>query len=112
MSSDGGFNWSQSGLSTDAFGVDYSDPTWSGVSPDFDSDPDNSDWQIRLFNLNNFEGRHVIIRMGFDRLSTSCYRNTGDCHDRPAVNNPTLALKDGYYDGWWIGLMQMGNIGP
>lgn len=111
VSSDGGFTWSQNGLSTDAFSVNYSNPTWNGTSTDFDAQPDNSDWQVMLFNLNSFEGRHVIIRMRFDRLNTSCYSNH-DCDDDRAIANPTLALKDGYYDGWWIGFMRMGKTGP
>jgi hypothetical protein len=91
--------------------VNYSGATWNGVSSGFDSQPDSSEWQVRQFNLNSFEGRHVIIRMRFDRLGTSCYRNNNPCHDGPALDNPTLALKDGYYDGWWIGFMRMGKVG-
>lgn len=111
VSSDGGFTWSQTNLSKDAFGVNYSGATWDGVSSGFDNQPDSSAWQVRQFNLNSFEGRHVIIRMRFDRLGTSCYRNNNPCHDGPALDNPTLALKDGYYDGWWIGFMRMGKVG-
>ena len=111
VSSDGGFTWSQTNLSKDAFGVNYSSPTWDGVSSGFDAQPDNSDWQSRQFNLNSYEGRHVIIRLRFDRLNTSCYSNH-DCDDSSAIADPSLALKDGYYDGWWIGMMRMAKVGP
>ena len=111
VSSDGGFNWSKTNLDKNAFGVNYSNPTWGGVSSGFDAQPDSSDWQVKQFNLNSYEGRHVIIRLRFDRLNTSCYSNH-DCDDSAAYANPDLALKDGYYDGWWIGFMRMGRVGP
>src|SRR5690606_6176175 len=43
VSPDGGFTWSQSNLSSNAFGVDYSNPNWDGVSSGFNNDPYNSD---------------------------------------------------------------------
>jgi hypothetical protein len=116
VSSDGGFTWSQTNLSKNEFGVDYSGATWDGISSGFNAQPDASEWQIRQFNLNSYEGRHVIIRMRFDRLNTSCYRYNGNaddpCDDSAALNDPNLALKDGYYDGWWIGLIRIGRVGP
>ncbi|MBK8135945.1 MAG: hypothetical protein IPK52_08905 [Chloroflexi bacterium] len=112
VSSDGGFTWRQTGMDTDVGAID-------AVSPNFDGEtgltnPDTDAWQVRLFNLNSFEGSYVLLRMRLDRISTYCWTRN-DCDNSDVVGwngdgvggNPSLPLKDGYYDGWWVAVVRV-----
>lgn len=43
----------------------------------------------------------MIIRFRLDRQTTFCV-TPNDCDNSDAEGNPSLALVDGYYIGWWI----------
>ncbi|MEB2367369.1 MAG: hypothetical protein OZ933_14910, partial [Chloroflexota bacterium] len=63
--------------------------------------PYSDPWQLRTYNLSAYNGKQILLRFRYDRQNSDCYRRW-DCDNSNAINDPSLNLVDGYYDGWWI----------
>ncbi len=106
VSTDGGFNWTQDNLQQaappafSAFSFSFSSPNISNSTTGLNN-PATDAWQVRTNNLTAYKNNYVIIRFRLDRLSTNCVR-PDNCNGSNAYYNPSLALTDGYYSGWWI----------
>jgi len=106
VSTDGGFNWTSDYL-TQAAPPAFSAYSFVFDSPDITSSVfgfntwDIDQWQTRSNNLTAYIGQNVLLRFRMDRQTTSCVK-TENCNNSNVVNNPSLELADGYYDGWWF----------
>lgn len=113
VSSDGGFNWVQTGLNTATGGFTFSGPNISNgiVDPDPSA---NVAWSQRLHNLNSFKDKQIVIRFRYDRQGEYCMRTRVTSSDtNPIQCNPSNAnsgpeFGNGYFDGWWISRITIG----
>lgn len=116
VSTNGGFTWTQNNLQQSpppafsAYNFSFSSPNISNGNFGVDN-PGLDPWQIRTNNLTAYKGQFVMIRFRLDRQNTNCVRRE-NCNGDQAENNPSLALADAYYNGWWITPVRVGKFEP
>jgi hypothetical protein len=108
VSSDGGFTWSQTGMTTGVTGYSFNSPNISNSV--LDPNPFVATaWQLRSHNLNSYRDNQILIRFRLDRMLESCQRSvragSGNDNAMPTKcvgNGGGEEYTKGYFDGWWI----------
>lgn len=110
-SNDGGFTWSTSGMGTNISGSGFSmtNGSFSNTTSTDINTVSTGTWNVRYYNLTSQRGNQIQIRFRLDRLLSNCYRRD-NCTDSNAVGNPSLALANAYYNGWWIGRIRINKL--
>jgi Flp pilus assembly pilin Flp len=100
VSDDGGFTWTNSGLSGSGFsGSTINDATCTPAN----SCSSSTDWQRRTNRLVSYKGKQIGLRFRLDRMSSDCISADGpgnatqDCDPTYVNYNP-----NGYFVSWWI----------